>query len=276
MFYIISTNTLDATKRLIDACEKRNINYQLLNPLTFDLNKNNFSDKDSFYRVSRIKRARLLDDYLVDKGCVTVKKQESKKNFSRLNTIEQNELCEKQGIKCIPTIYFPVLNQNILLKQVENLNGFPVIVKEMGSSNGGGVMKIDSISSLLSILNIVLHSARGDVVLKKYIEHDEQARIVVLNGVVVGEKANLRNSDDVIIGGAGTRFISEKKEYPKEIREMAIKAVEALGLNFGGVDILIGKDGKNYLAEVNMPCAFTYVEDVAGIDIAGKIVEFLK
>jgi hypothetical protein len=38
----------------------------------------------------------------------------------------------------------------------------------------------------------------------------------------------------------------------------------------------VGNDGKNYLAEVNMPCAFTYVEDVAGVDIAGKIVEFLN
>ena len=47
-------------------------------------------------------------------------------------------------------------------------------------------------------------------------------------------------------------------------------------LSFAGVDILVGNDGSNYLAEVNMRPAFSYVEDISDVDIAGKIVEFLN
>lgn len=196
-------------------------------------------------------------------------------DFVRLDTIERDILCAERGIQCIPTIYFPVLEPAKLVQQVQSLGGFPVIVKEMGSYSGGGIMKIDSISSLLSILRTVIEAAHGNVFLKQYIEHDEQARIIVLNGKVVGEKGNIKNGEEIVLN-TGVNFTQAKRAYPAAIGEMAIQATRALGLNFGGVDILIGRDGKNYLAEVNMPCAFTYVEDIAGVDIAGKIVDFLN
>lgn len=136
-------------------------------------------------------------------------------------------------------------------------------------------MKIDSMSSLLSILRTVIDRASGRVFLKKYIEHDEQARIIVLGGKVVGEKANIKVGEEIVLN-AGVDFVQQKRSYSTAVRGMAIMATKVLGLSFGGVDILIGKDGKNYLAEVNMPCAFKYVEDVAGVDIASQIVAFLN
>lgn len=273
MFYIISSisDFEVARDRLIVACVKQGVKYEVLDPLRFDPRERSFSDKDSFYRISLTNRAKSLDIYLTKMGCRSLKVS----NFVRLDTIERDFMCAEAKITCIPTIYFPVLEPERLVNQVESLGGFPIIVKEMGSSSGGGIMKIDSMSSLLSILRTVIDRANGKVFLKKYIEHDEQARIIVLDGKVVGEKGNTKSGEDIVLN-TGIDFTQVKREYSKDIKNMAIKAVKTLGLSFGGVDILIGKDGTNYLAEVNMPCAFKYVEDVAGVDIAGQIVEFLN
>lgn len=273
MFYIISSISEFEVgrERLISACLKRQVEFEVLDPLRFDPRERSFSAKDSFYRISLTNRAKSLDIYLTKMKCRSLKVP----NFVRLDTIERDLMCVEAGIVCIPTIYFPVLEPMRLIKQVESLGGFPIIVKEMGSSSGSGIMKVDSMSSLLSILRTVIERASGKVFLKKYIAHDEQARIVVLGDKVVGEKGNIRTGDEIVLN-TGVNFTEEKRSYPEKVKQMAIKAVATLGLSFGGVDILIGKDGNNYLAEVNMPCAFKYVEDVAGVDIAGKIVEFLN
>lgn len=277
MFYIISTvNEISPSRdKLVRACQRRGLAYEIVNPSSFDPIELTLSDNDSFYRIADSLRARQLDIYFTQQGCRSVKIIDSGIDFTMIDTITRDALCRASGINCIPTIYFPVLEEERLTQQVGKIGGFPVIIKEMGSLGGKGIMKVDSMSSLLSILRNVMAKASGDVVLKKYIEHDEQARIIVLNERVVGEKANLKNGDDVVLN-ASHNFVQEKREYLAVIREMAILSARAVKLNFAGVDILLGNDGINYLAEVNMRPAFSYVEDLAGVDIAGKIVEFLN
>ena len=51
-------------------------------------------------------------------------------------------------------------------------------------------------------------------------------------------------------GGYGLSLL-EEASIPKGVRPEARKAVEALGLDFGGVDVILGKDGKPYILEVN-------------------------
>ena len=277
MFYIISTVTeiSPSREKLVKACLSRNLKYVICNPNSFDPTKHDFSRKDSFYRIADSLRARQLDIYLTKMNCRSVKMAGSQLDFTMLDTMDRDSLCMAQGIECIPTVYFPVLEPNVLSEQVEGLDGFPIIIKEIGSLGGKGIMKVDSMSSLLSILRTVISNATGDVVLRKYIEHDEQARIIVLNGEVVGEKGNVKTGHDVVLN-AGTHFVQEKREYSEAIKEMAIQAAKAVRLSFAGVDILVGNDGTNYLAEVNMRPAFSYVEDITGVDIAGQIVEFLN
>lgn len=277
MFYIISTKseTSPSREKLVVACVKTNIEYTLVDPLFFDPTKYNLTKTDSFYRIADSLRARQLDIYFTKMECKSVKIIDVGIDFTMLDAIDRDSLCMAQGVECIPTVYFPVLDQDVLGGQVESLGGFPIIIKEMGSLGGKGIMKVDSMSSLLSILRTVIANATGDVVLKKYIMHDEQARIIVLDGKVVGEKGNVKRGHDVVLN-AGTHFVQEKREYSEDIKQMAIEAASAVRLNFAGVDILIGNDGVNYLAEVNMRPAFSYVEDLAHVDIAGKIVEFLN
>ena len=44
---------------------------------------------------------------------------------------------------------------------------------------------------------------------------------------------------------------------------------------FGGVDLLRHPGGRWYLLEVNMPCYYPHAQEVAGVDIAGAMVDHL-
>lgn len=49
----------------------------------------------------------------------------------------------------------------------------------------------------------------------------------------------------------GFRFRSPRYNPNQERLDAAVKAVEALGLDFGAVDLLIGEDRQTYVLEVN-------------------------
>jgi ribosomal protein S6--L-glutamate ligase len=60
-----------------------------------------------------------------------------------------------------------------------------------------------------------------------------------------------------------------------EERSIAVRAARALGLNVSGVDILRSNHGP-VVMEVNSSPGLEGVEAVTGVDVAGKIIEFLE
>ena len=64
------------------------------------------------------------------------------------------------------------------------------------------------------------------------------------------------------------------KKFTDEVEKLAVKATRALGLEFGGVDIMITNNGPK-VAEVNFPCFFPRCQQLTGTDIAGMMVDYL-
>ena len=67
----------------------------------------------------------------------------------------------------------------------------------------------------------------------------------------------------------------QPKKFDACVEDIAVRACKALGLEFGGVDIMITDDGAK-VAEVNYPCFFPRCQMLTGTDIAGKMVEYLE
>ncbi len=95
-----------------------------------------------------------------------------------------------------------------------------------------------------------------------YIPKDEEYRIHVHAGVaffkqrkarrkdVPKDKVNwkIRNHDNGFI------FAHKDLDVPDFVTTEALRAVDVLGLDFGAVDVMLGKDGKAYVLEVNTAC----------------------
>lgn len=96
----------------------------------------------------------------------------------------------------------------------------------------------------------------------KYVPKKEEFRIHVLGGKVISEQKKalrngwieehgppnykIRNLDN------GFVFIRNDIQVPKSVREQAIAAVKALGLDFGAVDVIYNeKQARAYVIEVN-------------------------
>ena len=91
-------------------------------------------------------------------------------------------------------------------------------------------------------------------------------RIIVIGGKFCAGMKRVNEADfrsNVARGGRG-----EKAEIPDSFISMAEKASGLLGLDYCGVDILIGEDGGPVLCEVNSNAFIKGIEEVTGHNVA--------
>jgi glutathione synthase/RimK-type ligase-like ATP-grasp enzyme len=130
----------------------------------------------------------------------------------------------------------------------------------------------------LRSLRDYLKGADVEVLLRKFINHTCQARLVVLgNQVVASDRATRYISYDfrTNISDDKTRK-RESYTYSPEIQAIAVQATRTRNLEFGGVDILFEEETEiPYVAEVNFPCDFSGTQGKTGIDIADAMLKYL-
>ena len=69
--------------------------------------------------------------------------------------------------------------------------------------------------------------------------------------------------------------VAEKVTLSKEQEELALSACKAVGVDFGGVDVLFGKEGA-LVCEVNSNPHFKSTLDCTGIDLSEHIINYIK
>ncbi len=164
-------------------------------------------------------------------------------------------------------------------KQTEEVvrlaGGAPLVVKLLEGTQGIGVVLADTNRSAKSVIE-AFRGANVNILVQEFIKEagGSDIRVLVIGGKVVaamkrtgaeGEfRSNLHRG-----GSAQTIKIS-----PEE-RSTAVRAARALGLNVCGVDMLRANHGA-VIMEVNSSPGLEGVEKATGIDIAGKIIEFLE
>lgn len=154
---------------------------------------------------------------------------------------------------------------------VKAVGGFPVIVKTPYGSYGNGVTIIESKRGLKSTLDWQMNLMYMIQEFVKY-SRGKDIRVFVVGGKVVGAmmrkavKGEFRSN--IELGGVGTVV-----EITEEERDIALRAVQALDLDYGGVDIIRSKTGPCVL-EVNSNPGFKELERATGIDIGGALIEY--
>ncbi len=159
---------------------------------------------------------------------------------------------------------------------VARLGGYPIVVKVLGGSLGVGVMRLDSGKSLRSVLDY-LHSRNARILLRQYIPHEYYVRAVVVGRRVVASHAAY-NMDGEFRTNAGDDKGQRRRAttLSDEVQALAVRAVHVLGIETGGVDLLLADGDKAYIAEVNFPNNFTVTQRVTGVDIASAMLRHLR
>jgi [lysine-biosynthesis-protein LysW]--L-2-aminoadipate ligase len=100
---------------------------------------------------------------------------------------------------------------------------------------------------------------------------DRDIRALVIGSRVVG--AMYRIGDFVTNYARGSEVAAAK--LSPEVEDLAVRAVEALGLEVAGVDIFEKRSGGYLVNEVNPVPEFKGVATATGVDIAGLIAEYV-
>lgn len=164
-------------------------------------------------------------------------------------------------------------------KQTEEVlklaGGAPLVIKLLEGTQGIGVVLADTERSAKSVIE-AFRGAGVNILVQEFIKESggTDIRALVIGGKVVaamqrkGAEGEFRSN--LHRGGSAQPI----KISPEE-RSTAIRAAKAMGLNVCGVDMLRANHGP-VVMEVNSSPGLEGVEKATGIDIAGKIIEFLE
>ena len=155
-----------------------------------------------------------------------------------------------------PLSYFKVDYTEFVQNAVEKL-GLPVVFKECFGSFGEQVHLCNSLDEVMNCIN------GKPFLLQEYIEtNSTDARLEIVGGRCVSAMKRHNENDfrsNITNGGTAEKYTPTEKEI-----DLAVKACNALGLDFGGVDILNGE----YVCEVNSNAHIINLMNTTGVDVA--------
>lgn len=174
----------------------------------------------------------------------------------------------------VPMTYFKTdWTDNPFVAYAAETLGFPMIVKEACGSFGWQVWMVNDNQELVEQLN---QCSPKRVVLQKYISssHGRDVRINVVGGKAVASMYRYSDSDfraNISSGGSMKPYCPDEKQI-----SIAVRACDALGLDFGGVDLLFGEQEEPILCEVNSNAHIKNILTCTGINVAESILTHIS
>ncbi len=158
-------------------------------------------------------------------------------------------------------------------KQLLEKLSYPIVMKFPSGTQGKGVMFADSYISAASVLD-AFSALNQPVIIQKYIETGgKDIRAIVVGDKVVAamERQAIEGEKraNIHAGGKGQKTTLDYKS-----KELALKTAKAIGAEICAVDILKNKKG-SMVIEVNLSPGLQGITEATGMNIAGKIAEYL-
>lgn len=274
-FYCVCKKNASVARRsfqlLADACEELGVSFIHIVPEQYDFSEPSpLEPGDAVYRMASGALAKATEGHLL--------RSDSKTFFKDIRRAHQDyDEVFFHALKDIPspkTIAALSINYSLLKKYVSYLGGFPVVLKILGKQMGAGVLKVDSLDALSSVARLATADGKNRVVLKEFIPTTYSIRAIVVGDKIAGSITYKSRRGDFRTN-VEKNPLMEKHTLSERQASVAIHAVKALDLKFGGVDLLVNNAGEVFVAEVNFPCNFSDVQDTTGDKIATAMIQYL-
>lgn len=158
---------------------------------------------------------------------------------------------------------------------LELAGGAPIVIKLLEGTQGLGVVLADTDRSAKSVVE-AFRATNTNILLQEFIKEagGTDIRAIVVGGKVIAAMKRTGAAGDFrsnLHRGGSAQVI---KLSPEE-RATAVRAAKSMGLNVCGVDMLRANHGP-VVMEVNSSPGLEGVEKATGLDIAGKIIEYME
>lgn len=282
---ILSRNTkLYSTRRLVEAARERHHSVRVLDPLRCYMR---ISDDgfDMHYKgkptagynaviprigasVTRYGNAVLHQFELM--GCTTP--NPSSAIAAARDKLRCHQLLAAQGIGLPATVFGD--NPDDTVDLLSMLGAPPHVIKLNEGTQGAGVMLTEKPSASRSVIE-ALRGLYANFLVQEYIAESKGAdlRCFVVGDTVVAAMLRQASPGDfrsnLHRGGTARAVMPSADEAA-----VAVRAAGVLGLGIAGVDLIRAKRGPLVL-EVNASPGLEGIEQATGIDIAGRIVDYV-
>lgn len=272
-FFCVGDRSVPAvTGRLLRAaCDARGLPFHAVDARSFDFDDDRqLAAGDILYRSATSVVASRVEQFLWADGVASFHRDRDAVFF---DASAATLVFQRAGLVVPRTVPCNPLPRPALQRLVARLGGLPVVVKVPGGEGGVGVLRLDTWPALASVLDL-LHAQGRTPLLSSYVPDALHWRVVVVGARAVAAYRNKARPDDFRSG-----VTRDPADYFTDVRPdlaaPAVRAVHALRREFGGVDLLVHPGGRVYLLEANFPCYFAQAQEVAGIDIAGAMLDHL-
>lgn len=158
------------------------------------------------------------------------------------------------------------------IDRVEKEFDYPVVIKEAYGSFGEQVYLVKNREELVVKRHELLYRPH---LYQQFISSStgKDARLYVVGDQVVASMLRFNEKDfraNVTNGGMMQKF-----DPPQTFKGLAIKASQAVGADFSGVDLLFGDNDEPIICEVNSNAHIKNVFDCTGIDVSEYIFDYI-
>ena len=277
--------SLYSHKRLVEAAEARGHTLEIFNTLrlviniashrpTIYLNGEQLPKFDAviprigasitFYGLAVLRQFEMMGVYPLNESVAIGRSRDKLRSM---------QLLARRGIGLPVTVF--ANDAKRAAEVVEMAGGAPVVIKLLEGTQGIGVVLAETENSAKSVIE-AFRGAKVNILVQEFIKEagGTDIRCLVIDGKVVasmkreGAKGDFRSN--LHRGGSASLVKITSQE-----RAAAVSAAKAMGLNVCGVDMLRANHGP-VIMEVNSSPGLEGIEKATGLDIAGKIIEFLE
>ena len=165
------------------------------------------------------------------------------------------------GLPTIHSLFYHASKINAYKKDIIEKLGYPIVVKELSAQRGTGVYIIRKYEDFKDLPLVGPHGGTTEFLFQKFYKSDEEYRVLTLKNKIGAYERKIRTDPNEfrsnVALGAVEEFIDIAK-IPEKMKDIAVKAGIALGIEIAGVDILVDKDGDYWLLEANRGPGLTY------------------
>jgi RimK family alpha-L-glutamate ligase len=158
--------------------------------------------------------------------------------------------------------------------EIGNKIGYPFVLKSGKAGKGQRVYKINSKQELLDMMEKfkLEEKEAKSFLLQEYIPYKYDLRCLVIGGKTFTMRRIPKEGDfraNFSLGGSVELFDLDERG-----KDLAIRALKAVGMGIGGVDILMDKNDRRYIIEVNHTAGFVGMERATGENIAKIYLDY--
>ena len=216
------------------------------------------------------------------KGAAIIRQFEMMKVFSSVSS--EALLKSRDKLRClqllamaglgIPKTVYTDYSQNTA-DLIRSVGGLPVIIKLLEGTHGLGVILAESLQTAESVIE-TFNRIKERIIIQEFIKESNGAdvRVFIINGEIVAamkRKAAPGDFRSNLHRGASSVQVRLTKAEAKT----ALRAVDVLGLDIAGVDMLQSKRGPLVL-EVNPSPGLEGISKTTGIDVAAEVINFVE